>query len=343
MWYLVYVLGRSICNTKNMSSLVNSTLWKLGNNFWPNVPWLLILVGLGWVSHITCLPFLFNPGKFGSGCLTWGLGFSLGIIVWPWLWVKPQELLTGCITCHKNTQCTFEYNGVWVFPAEVANSWKFQVFSSYSNYSRKKPKEPRITTGKRNPNPRRSKRISSRCSKDQSIEICFAHVLFATFPALGRIPVPQELSVRSHGDKISPQEVVGWISSLKLFKIQECVNSSIPKLQEYWLCKQRTYFSPLFQQIAEYLHCGEAGEAQAAFHRQSKVQFLPWLVGVFLIKSFANDKTFAFTSLFLVLWSLLIELILFFKNVDLYNSGSGKGSPQFWLHPEWSQAEMQMI
>lgn len=68
-------------------------------------------------------------------------------------------------------------------------------------------------------------------------------------------------------------------------------------------------FFPLFQQIAEYLHCGEAEEAQAAFQRQSKMQFLPWLVGVFLIKSFANDKTFAFTSLFLVFWPLLIELM----------------------------------
>lgn len=83
---------------------------------------------------------------------------------------------------------------------------------------------------------------------------------------------------------------------------------SISKLQEYRLCKQRTYFFPLFQQIAEYLHCGEAEEAQAAFQRQSKVQFLPWLVGVFLIKSFANDKTFAYTLLFLVFWINAIYL-----------------------------------
>lgn len=57
---------------------------------------------------------------------------------------------------------------------------------------------------------------------------------------------------------------------------------------------ENIFSPPLFQQRAEYLHCGEAGEAQAVLQRQSKVQFLPWLVGVFLIKPFANDKTFAF-------------------------------------------------
>lgn len=31
------------------------------------------------------------------------------------------------------------------------------------------------------------------------------------------------------------------------------------------------------------------------------------------------------------------------KKVDLSNNGSGKGNPQFWLFPEWYQAEMQVL
>lgn len=128
----------------------------------------------------------------------------------------------------------------------------FRFFLCISTTVGKKTKRPQNNNRKKKLKSQKiqTELILSRCSKDKSVGVCFASVLFATFPGMGRIPVPQALSALSSevpwGQNNSPQVVVGSISSLKLFKIQECVNSSISKLQEYWLCKQRTYFFPFF-------------------------------------------------------------------------------------------------